>query len=199
MIDDGEIVKVHIHTNEPYRVLGEAQKYGVYETVKIENMRTQHTSKILEEKDEPQQDYAFISISSGDGFSDIFKEIGVDEIVSGGQTMNPATEDLCDAVAKINAKTIYILPNNKNIIMTASQVADITGKNVVVIPSKTLPQGISAMLGFDSEADERTNTEAMCESMKNVLSIGERSNAVAGTSNILSSTLNEISSKYGPY
>ncbi len=172
MIDDGEIVKVHIHTNEPYKVLGEAQKYGVYETVKIENMRTQHTNKILEEaKFEPLEDYAFISVSSGDGFSEIFKEIGVNEIVSGGQTMNPATEDLCDAVAKINAKTIYILPNNKNIIMTASQVAEITGKNVVVIPTKTIPQGISAMLGFDSEADEKTNTEAMCESMKNVLSM----------------------------
>ena len=173
MIDDGEIVKVHIHTNEPHRVLGEALKYGVYETVKVENMRTQHTNKLVEEQKEeaPLEDYAFISVSSGDGFSELFKEIGVNEIVSGGQTMNPATEDLCDAVAKTNAKTIYILPNNKNIIMTASQVAEITGKNVIVIPTKTIPQGISAMLGFDAEQDEETNTQNMCESAKNVMSM----------------------------
>ena len=172
MVDDGDIVKVHIHTNDPYKVLGEAQEYGIYETVKVENMRTQHTNKIIEEsKETPYENYAFISVSSGEGFNEIFKEIGVNEIVSGGQTMNPATEDLCDAVAKINAKTIYILPNNKNIIMTASQVAEITGKNVIVIPTKTIPQGISAMLSFDSEADEKTNTEAMCASMKNVLSM----------------------------
>lgn len=173
MIDDGEIVKVHIHTNDPYKVLGEALKYGIYETVKVENMRTQHTSKLISEKsvEVPKDEYAVISVSSGEGFSEIFKEMGVGEIVSGGQTMNPATEDLCDAVAKINAKTIYILPNNKNIIMTASQVAEITGKNVVVIPTKTIPQGISAMLGFDPNQDEKTNTENMCNCAKNVLSM----------------------------
>ncbi|MBO5338278.1 MAG: DAK2 domain-containing protein [Clostridia bacterium] len=168
MIDDGEIVKVHVHTNDPHRVLGEAQKYGIYETVKVENMRTQHTNKLVEAANEPEKDYGFISVCSGDGFVEIFRELGVDEVVSGGQTMNPATEDLCDAVSKINAKTIYILPNNKNIIMTASQVADITGKNVIVIPTKTVPQGVSAMLGFDGEADEGTNTENMQECMKNV-------------------------------
>ena len=168
MIDDGEIVKAHIHTNDPHRVLGEAQKYGVYETVKIENMRTQHTNKLMEATSSPQKDYAFVSVCSGDGFAKIFSELGVDEIVSGGQTMNPATEELCEAVQRLNAKTIYILPNNKNIIMTALQVADITGKNVVVIPTKTIPQGISAMLGFDNEADEGTNTESMQECMKNV-------------------------------
>ncbi len=166
MIDDGEIVKAHIHTNDPHRVLGEALKYGIYETVKVENMRTQHTSKLVGEQ--PKKNYAFISVCSGDGFAEIFKEIGVDEIVSGGQTMNPATEDLCDAVSRLDAKTIYILPNNKNIIMTAEQVADITGKNVVVIPTKSVPQGISAMLGFDSEADKDENTQNMCEALKNV-------------------------------
>ncbi|MBQ8546379.1 MAG: DAK2 domain-containing protein [Clostridia bacterium] len=172
MIDDGEIVKVHIHTNDPHRVLGEALKYGIYETVKVENMRTQHTNKLVdEEKEIPLDDYAFISVSSGDGFSELFKELGVNEIVSGGQTMNPATEDLCNAVAKTNAKTIYILPNNKNIIMTASQVAEITGKNVIVIPTKTIPQGISAMLGFDAEQNEETNTQNMCQSAKNVMSM----------------------------
>ncbi len=171
MIDDGEIVKAHVHTNDPHRVLGEAQKYGVYETVKVENMRTQHTNKLVDVPSEKQKDYSFISVCSGDGFVEIFKELGVDEIVSGGQTMNPATEDLCDAVSKINAKTIYILPNNKNIIMTASQVEDITGKNVVVIPTKTVPQGISAMLGFDPEADEKANTQAMYECIENVLTM----------------------------
>ena len=171
MIDDGEIVKAHVHTNDPHRVLGEARKYGVYETVKIENMRTQHTNKLVEISSTPEKDYAFVSVCSGDGFEEIFRELGVDEIVSGGQTMNPATDNLCDAVAKLNAKTIYILPNNKNIIMTASQVAEITGKNVVVIPTKTVPQGISAMLGFDGEAGEEENTQNMTAALENVLTM----------------------------
>ena len=171
MIDDGEIVKVHVHTNDPHRVLGEARKYGVYETVKIENMKTQHTNKLLEVSNEPMKDYAFVSVCSGDGFKEIFKELGVDEIVSGGQTMNPATDNLCDAVSKLNAKTIYILPNNKNIIMTSSQVAELTGKNVVVIPTKTIPQGISAMLAFDADAREEENTENMIASLEMVLTM----------------------------
>lgn len=170
MIDDEEIIKVHIHTNDPYRVLGEAQKYGVYETVKIENMRTQHTEKIVNDVEKRlPEDYAFISVCSGEGFSEIFKELGVSEIVYGGQTMNPATEELCDAVAKVNARTIYILPNNKNIIMTASQVAEITGKNVIVIPTRSVPQGISALICFDSSQDEKTNTENMKEAINGVL------------------------------
>ena len=171
MIDDGEIVKVHVHTNDPHRVLGEARKYGVYETVKIENMKTQHTNKLLEVSSEPIKDYAFVSVCSGDGFKEIFKELGVDEIVSGGQTMNPATDNLCDAVSKLNAKTIYILPNNKNIIMTSSQVAELTGKNVVVIPTKTVPQGISAMLAFDADTSEEENTENMIASLETVLTM----------------------------
>ena len=171
MIDDGEIVKVHVHTNDPHRVLGEARKYGVYETVKIENMKTQHTNKLLEASSEPMKDYAFVSVCSGDGFKEIFKELGVDEIVSGGQTMNPATDNLCDAVSKLNAKTTYILPNNKNIIMTSSQVAELTGKNVVVIPTKTVPQGISAMLAFDADTSEEENTENMIASLEMVLTM----------------------------
>ena len=169
MIDDGEIIKVHVHTNEPHAVLGEALKYGVYETVKVENMRTQHTNKLLDNeiKEEPKE-YGFISVANGDGIAEMFKELGVDEIVAGGQTMNPSTEDLYNAVCKINAKTIFILPNNKNIIMTSNQVAQLTDKNIIVIPTKSIPQGFSAMLGFDFENSYKENEASMKEMVKSV-------------------------------
>ena len=171
MIDDGEIIKVHIHTNEPHAVLGEALKYGVYETVKVENMRTQHTNKLVE--NEPQEkvklkEYGFVSVANGDGIADMFRELGVDQIVAGGQTMNPSTEDLYNAVNKINAKNIFILPNNKNIIMTSNQVAELTDKNIIVIPTKSIPQGFSAMLGFDEESDYEANEASMKEMIGSV-------------------------------
>lgn len=171
MIDDGEIVKVHIHTNEPHTVLGEALKYGVYETVKVENMRTQHTNKLVENTPLEQielKQYGFVSVANGEGIADMFKELGVDEIVEGGQTMNPSTEDLYNAVCKVNAKTVFILPNNKNIIMTSNQVAELTDKNIIVIPTKSIPQGFSAMLGFDQENDAETNEASMKEMLGNV-------------------------------
>ncbi len=170
MIDDEEIIKVHIHTNEPHAVLGEALRYGEYETVKVENMRSQHTSKLVDsiEPKEPPKEYGFVSVASGDGLCEIFKELGVDEIVSGGQTMNPSTEDLYNAVCKINAKNIFILPNNKNIILTSNQVAELTDKNIIVIPTRSVPQGISAMLGFDGENDVETNEASMKEMLQTV-------------------------------
>ncbi|MBO5287273.1 MAG: DAK2 domain-containing protein [Clostridia bacterium] len=170
MLDDEEIIKVHVHTNDPHRVLGEALKYGVYETVKVENMRSQHTSKLVEAPVETTvlKEYGIVSVASGDGIVDMFKELGVDEIVSGGQTMNPSTEDIFEAVSKINAKTIFILPNNKNIIMTSKQVEELSDKKIVVIPTRSIPQGFSAILGFDPESDVEANTESMTSMLSNV-------------------------------
>ncbi|MBQ8738202.1 MAG: DAK2 domain-containing protein [Clostridia bacterium] len=163
MIDDGEIIKVHVHTNEPHQVLGEALKYGVYETVKVENMRTQHTNKLVEQAPKALKKYGFVSVSNGEGMDAIFEELGVDKIVSGGQTMNPATEDLCAAVEAVDAETVFILPNNKNIIMTAKQVAELVDKNVIVIPTRSVPQGFSAMLGYNEDVDATENEQAMTE------------------------------------
>ena len=165
VIDDGELIKAHVHTNEPYAVLGEAQKYGTYEAVKIENMRTQHTSKIKasEKKPPKSKPYGFVSVASGDGIKELFSELGVDAVVSGGQTMNPSCDDIYQAVSKINADCIFLLPNNKNIIMSCEQVKEMCDKKIVVIPTKTIPQGISAMLGFDEGADWEQNAASMTE------------------------------------
>ncbi len=174
MLDDGEIIKVHVHTNEPHAVLGEALKYGVYETVKVENMKTQHTNKLVEEGVSApapilsEKEYGFVSVASGSGIEEMFKELGVDIVVAGGQTMNPSCEDIYNAVCRINAKNIFILPNNKNIIMTSNQVSEMSDKNIKVIPTRSVPQGFSALLGFDSEADVDTNYENMSEMAKTV-------------------------------
>lgn len=162
-IDDGEIIKVHVHTNVPHEVLGKALEYGEYETVKVENMRTQHTSKLVEKSapKSPSKEYGFVAVASGDGFEALFGELGVDKIVLGGQTMNPSCEDIYEAVKKIDAKTIFILPNNKNIIMTATQVSEMADTEIVVIPTRSVPQGISAMLGFDESATAEENRENM--------------------------------------
>ena len=167
MLDDGEIIKVHIHTNEPHAVLGEALKWGIYENVKVENMRTQHTSKIIESK-APLKDYGFVTVASGDGICQLFSELGADKIVSGGQTMNPSTEDIFRAVEEIKAKTVFILPNNKNIILTAEQVKSLAKCDVIVIPTKSIPQGISAMLSFNEAFSPKENTESMIDSLGSV-------------------------------
>ncbi|MBQ7907558.1 MAG: DAK2 domain-containing protein [Clostridia bacterium] len=167
MLDDGEIIKVHIHTNEPHAVLGEALKWGIYENVKVENMRTQHTSKLVEEKP-PLVDYGFVAVASGEGICQLLTQLGVSKIVSGGQTMNPSTEDLYKAVEEINAKTVFILPNNKNIILTADQVKELSSRNVIVIPTKSIPQGINAMLSFNEALSPKENTEAMIEGLGSV-------------------------------
>lgn len=173
MLDDGEIIKVHVHTNEPHEVLGEALKYGVYETVKVENMRTQHTNKLVESSaiqpsKAPEKEYGFVAVASGEGLKSIFSELGVDVVVAGGQTMNPSCEDIYNAVSQINAKNVFILPNNKNIILTATQVSEMSDKNIIVIPTRSVPQGINAMLAFDESQSWEDNRDAMAENIKAV-------------------------------
>ena len=174
LVDDDEIIKVHVHTNDPGAALHEAIKYGSFVTVKIENMRLQHTEKVMNEQEmgakiaEPEKAFGVVSVCAGSGLADVFGNLGVDGIISGGQTMNPSTQDILEAVNKVPAETVYVLPNNKNIIMAAEQVNELTPKNVVVIPSKTVPQGITAMLSFNPEGSNEENVEAMTEALKTV-------------------------------
>ena len=175
MVDDDEIIKVHVHTNDPGKALHEAIEYGHFITVKVENMRLQHTEKVLsEEKDtapkiaEPEKPLGVVSVCAGAGLADVFMNLGVDQIISGGQTMNPSTQDILEAVNKVPAETVFVLPNNKNIIMAAEQVNALSPKNVVVIPSKTVPQGVTAMLSFDPEGTVEDNTQAMTDVLSSV-------------------------------
>ena len=174
LVDDDEIIKVHVHTNDPGKALHEAIEYGSFVTVKIENMRLQHTEKVMSEQElapkiaEPEKPIGVVSVCAGDGIADVFMNLGVDGIISGGQTMNPSTQDILEAVNKVPAETVYVLPNNKNIIMAAQQVDALTPKHVVVIPSKTIPQGVTAMLSFNAEGTEDENTEAMTEALGTV-------------------------------
>ena len=174
LVDDDEIIKVHVHTNDPGKALHEAMDYGSFVTVKIENMRLQHTEKVLSEQEiapsiaEPEKALGVVSVCAGDGLADVFRDLGVDGIISGGQTMNPSTQDILEAVNKVPAETVFVLPNNKNIIMAAQQVVGLTPKNVVVIPSKTVPQGITAMLSFNPDGEVQENTEALTEALSAV-------------------------------
>ena len=174
LVDDEEIIKVHVHTNDPGKALHEAIDYGSFVTVKIENMRLQHTEKVMTEAEkapriaEPEKALGVVSVCAGDGLADVFLNLGVDQIISGGQTMNPSTQDILEAVNKVPAETVFVLPNNKNIIMAAEQVGALTPKNVVVIPSKTVPQGVTAMLGFNPEGSIEENTEALTEALATV-------------------------------
>ena len=174
LVDDDEIIKVHVHTNDPGAALHEAVKYGSFVTVKIENMRLQHTEKVMSEQElapkiaEPEKPIGVVSVCAGSGLADVFSNLGVDGIISGGQTMNPSTQDILEAVNKVPAETVLVLPNNKNIIMAAQQVDELTPKHVVVIPSKTVPQGVTAMLNFNPEGTVEENTEAMTESLGTV-------------------------------
>ena len=174
VVDDEEIIKVHVHTNDPGKALHEAMDYGSFVTVKIENMRLQHTEKVMSEQElapkiaDPEKALGVVSVCAGDGLADVFMNLGVDQIISGGQTMNPSTQDILEAVNKVPAETVFILPNNKNIIMAAEQVADLTPKSVVVIPSKTVPQGVTAMLSFNPEGSIEENTEALTEALGTV-------------------------------
>ncbi|MBQ8579451.1 MAG: DAK2 domain-containing protein [Oscillospiraceae bacterium] len=174
LVDDDEIIKVHVHTNDPGKALHEAIEYGSFVTVKIENMRLQHTEKVMTENEkapkiaEPEKALGVVSVCAGEGLADVFMNLGVDGIISGGQTMNPSTQDILEAVNKVPAETVFVLPNNKNIIMAAQQVDALTPKNVVVIPSKTVPQGVTAMLSFNSEGSVEENTEALTEALSTV-------------------------------
>ncbi len=174
LVDDEEIIKVHVHTNDPGKALHEAVEYGSFVTVKIENMRLQHTEKVMSEQElepkiaEPEKPMGVVSVCAGDGLADVFMNLGVDGIISGGQTMNPSTQDILEAVNKVPAEIVYVLPNNKNIIMAAEQVNGLTPKEVVVIPSKTVPQGITAMLSFNPEGTKEENTQALTEALATV-------------------------------
>ena len=179
LVDDETIIKVHVHTNEPGAVLTEALTYGSLVTVKVENMREQHTrlSHDYPEQplpqpeaisDAPAKKYGVVSIASGEGLKNLFIELGADCIVSGGQTMNPSTEDILREIDSINAETVYVLPNNKNIIMAAEQCIPLTEKTVVVIPSTSVPQGVGAMLALDEEFDEPECTCALNDAILNV-------------------------------
>ena len=197
VIDDEDIVKVHIHTNHPGFVMEEALKLGQLINIKVDNMKYQHSENIRsaeEEKAELDSEtaqgpvelkkYGVVAVSAGDGLTEVFKSVNVDKVVQGGQTMNPSTQDLLDAANSVHAEIIYILPNNKNIILAAEQVNDICDKKVIVIPTKNIPQGISAMLAFDPDADEGANTEAMTEMMNSVkcgqVTFAARDSAVGG-------------------
>lgn len=190
--EDDEAFKVHVHTNIPGNALNEAQNYGTLELAKIENMRTQHEDLLagkkaqstddldkvereLEaaeaEQDIPapaEKEFGVVTVCAGDGLEALFRELGVDGVVTGGQTMNPSTDDILKEVNKTPASTVFVLPNNKNIIMAAEQCIPLTEKKVIVLPTKTVPQGVSAMLNFDVAADEETLTETMSEAIEGV-------------------------------
>ncbi len=174
LVDDDEIIKVHVHTNDPGKALHEAMDYGSFVTVKIENMRLQHTEKVMTEKEkapkiaEPEKPFGVVSVCVGAGISDVFTNLGVDGLISGGQTMNPSTQDILEVVNTVPAETVFVLPNNKNIIMAAQQVDALTPKKVIVIPSKTIPQGVTAMLNFNPDGTEEENVEAMTEALATV-------------------------------
>lgn len=190
LVADDEIVKVHVHTNEPGVAITKALTYGSLSRMKIDNMREEHQERLIknaekmaeqQKADEPRKKYGFVAVSVGEGLDEIFKGLNVDYIISGGQTMNPSTEDILNAIDKINADNIYVLPNNKNIILAAQQAESLVeDKNIIVVPSKTIPQGISAMIGFIPGNSPEDNKEAMIDSMSYVKT-GEVTYAVRDT------------------
>ena len=184
-VADDDVVKVHVHTNDPGLAIQRALKYGQLSNLKIDNMRLEHQEKLfkMSEKEEaqamepvnvvapaePAKPVGFLAVSVGDGVNEIFKSLGVDYIIEGGQTMNPSTADILDAVDKVNAETIFILPNNKNIILAANQAAELTtDKNLLVIPTKTIPQGITAVINYVPELSAEENEATMMEEIGNV-------------------------------
>jgi DAK2 domain fusion protein YloV len=196
VVGDEGVIKVHVHTNEPGSVLQEALKHGQLVTIKIENMKVQHENIVIENQaavsQEPTKEFGFIATSMGDGLANIFRDFGVDHIIEGGQTMNPSTEDFMKAIDEINAENIFILPNNSNIIMAANQAKALSEKNIIVIPSKTVSQGFSALVGFNGEASAQENEEAMIECLGLVKS-GQVTYAVRDT------VMNDIDVKEGNY
>lgn len=189
VVSDDEIVKIHVHTNHPGLAFEKGLTYGSLSRMKIDNMREEHEERVIqdserlakeqaqadtvkqEEKEEPEErrEYGFIAVSCGDGLSEIFKGIGADYLIEGGQTMNPSTEDMLNAIAHVNADHIFILPNNKNIIMAANQARDLTeDKEIIVIPSKTVPQGITALVNFMPDLTSQENLENMTAEMERV-------------------------------
>ena len=181
LVSDGEIVKVHVHTNHTGLAFEKGLTFGSLTRMKVDNMREEHQERVIAnaekaakeqaEKDEPKKKYGFISVSAGEGLSEIFKSLGVDYIIEGGQTMNPSTEDMLNAIDKVNAENVFIFPNNSNIILAANQAQSIVeDKNIIVIPTKTIPQGISALIAYSEEASPEENTGAMTEEIANIKS-----------------------------
>lgn len=168
VIEDTDIVKVHIHTNHPGFVLEEAVKIGDLSNIKIDNMKIQHNEILMSEPKEPPKDFGIVAVANGDGIEQLFTEVGTDAIVKGGQSMNPSAEDIADAVESVNAKTVFIFPNNKNIILAAEQVCHLTEKNVIVIPTRSIPQGMTGILAFDPSATAEENQTAMTEAAATV-------------------------------
>lgn len=198
VVSDDEIVKVHVHTNHPGLAFEKGLEYGSLTSMKIDNMREEHKEKVIHEQDrkkaaeqeaakeakkeEPKKPFGFVAVSVGEGLNDIFKDLGVDHIIEGGQTMNPSTEDVLDAISKVNAETVFVFPNNKNIILAANQAAEIEEeKKVIVIPTKTIPQGISALISFDETATAEANQAGMEDAITAVKS-GQVTYAVRDTS-----------------
>ncbi len=194
VVSDDDIVKVHVHTNDPGLAIQKALTHGSLTKIKIDNMREEHHERLIKDAErvaeqqkqegrekEPPRPYGFIAVSVGEGLSEIFKGLGVDYIIEGGQTMNPSTEDIIEAVDKVNAEVVYVFPNNKNIILAANQAAALTeDKKVVVIPSKTIPQGITALINFVEGQDIEANIETMTAEMEHVKT-GEVTYAVRDT------------------
>ncbi|MCM1266406.1 MAG: DAK2 domain-containing protein [Bacteroidales bacterium] len=181
VVADEDVVKVHVHTNDPGLAIQKALKYGALSNMKIDNMRLEHQEKLFkmsgqeakpvqeEELPGPKKDVGFIAVSVGDGIAEIFKGLGVDHVIEGGQTMNPSTEDMLNAIDKVNADSIFILPNNKNIILAANQAQSLVkDKKIVVIPTKTVPQGITAVINYVPELSVEENAETMIAEMESV-------------------------------
>lgn len=191
VIADEDIVKVHIHAENPGNCLNYGQKYGTLIKIKVDNMREQHSAILNETANElrknavptktEKKDFGVVAIAMGEGIADLFRSIGADVVIEGGQTMNPSTEDIVKAIESINADHVYILPNNKNIIMAAEQASDVIEKPVTVIPSKTIPQGLTALLSFNPAAPTSDNEEMMKEALENVIT-GQVTFAVRDTS-----------------
>ena len=196
-VADDDVVKIHVHTNDPGLAIQRALTYGQLSRIKIDNMREEHQEKLIRDaqnlaakqaeedkakkKEEPRKPMGFITVSIGEGMNDIFRELGADYIIEGGQTMNPSTEDMLNAIDEVNADTVFILPNNKNIVLAANQAkALVEDKEIIVIPTKTVPQGITAIINFMPESDAQTNEETMLEEIKNVKS-GQVTYAVRDT------------------
>lgn len=182
VVEDDDIIKTHVHTENPGLALETALKYGQLLTVKVENMREQHRIaaekheqelKLLEESPEPaepEKEFGFVSVAAGEGLHELFKDLGVDRVVSGGQSMNPSTENLYNSIMAVPAKVVFVFPNNKNILMAARQACElITDRKTVIIPTRTVPQGIAAMLAYDEQATVELNIEYMMEAAKKIL------------------------------
>ena len=190
-VADDDVVKIHVHTNDPGLAIQRALTYGQLTRMKIDNMREEHQEKVIREaekqaqeqkKTEPEKEYGFIAVSIGEGLNTIFKELGVDYIIEGGQTMNPSTDDMLNAIDAVNARNIFILPNNKNITLAANQAKSLVeDKNIIVIPTKTVPQGITAIINFAPDVSAEENEEVMLEVIDTVKT-GQVTYAVRDTS-----------------